>query len=473
MAADLDLAYTPATELARRIRARELSPVELMDNCLARIEAVNPVLNCFCFTYPDEARAAARAAQAALASGAALGPLHGIPIAIKDFTPTRGKITTRGSKAFEHWVPERDALIVERLRAAGAIMVGKTTTPEFAYDSFTQSPLWGITRNPWDPGLTPGGSSGGAAAAVASGCVPLAEGSDMGGSVRIPAAFCGLVGLKPSLGRIPMDILPTVFDSISHFGPLARTVADAALFLAVCQGPDERDIQSLTPALEMTLPPPGDVAGLKLGLSVDLGYYWVDPEVEANTRAAAAALAAAGAHVEEVELGWSRAINEAWFAYWGVYLAACLGHVLEDWRDQMDPNVVALMEAGLAMGAVDFKRLEFVRTEHWQRLAAVFERVDALLCPTMALPPQPHGMSDSDYGDDCGHDDGRYHGLDMTSPFNFVAQCPALSVPSGVTAAGLPTALQIVGHRFDDPGVLGIGAALERCRPWAERRPPL
>ncbi len=288
--ADDELRYLPAVELARRIAERELSPVEVMDSTLARIDAVQPVLNAFCFVFPEEARAAARAAEQAVMAGKPLGPLHGVPIAIKDFTPTKGKITTRGSYAFEHWVPDRDALIVRRLRAAGAIMVGKTTTPEFAYSSFTESPLWGITRNPWDPGRTPGGSSGGSGAAVASGCVPLAEGTDMGGSVRIPAAFCGLVGLKPSLGRIPMDILPTVFDSISHFGPLARTVADAALFLRVAQGPDDCDIQSLVPALEVPVPPPGKVEGLRLALSLDLGFYAVDPEVAANTRAAAEAL---------------------------------------------------------------------------------------------------------------------------------------------------------------------------------------
>ncbi len=467
---DDELCFLPAVELARRIAERDLSPVEVMEGALARIEAAQPVLNAFCFVYPEEALAAARAAERAVAAGARLGPLHGVPIAIKDFTPTAGKTTTRGSYAFEHWVPERDALIVERLRRAGAIMVGKTTTPEFAYSSFTQSPLWGVTRNPWDPTRTPGGSSGGSAAAVAAGCVPLAEGTDMGGSVRIPAALCGLVGLKPSLGRIPMDILPTVFDSISHFGPLARTVADAALFLAVAQGPDDCDIQSLVPALDVPVPPTGRVEGLRLALSVDLGFYAVDAEVAANARAAAAALTGAGARVEEVELAWSREVVDAWTAYWGVYLAAAFEHVLPEHRARMDPKVVALIEAGQAMSAVAFKQLESVRTAQWRELARVFERFDALLCPTMALPAPPVERSDDDFGREDA--DGRFHGLDMTSPFNNVAQCPALSVPSGVTGAGLPTGLQIVGRRFDDLTVLDIGAALETARPWAARRPP-
>ena len=189
----------------------------------------------FCFVYAEEAMEAACQAEQTLRRTEPPAPLLGVPIAIKHFTPTRGKVTTLGSRVYEHWVPDHDAVIVERLRAAGAILVAKTTTPEFAISSFTESPLWGITRNPWDPKRTAGGSSGGSAVAVATGCVPLAEGSDMEGSVRIPAAFCGVVGFKPSFGQIPFDVLPSQFDLLSHFGPLARTVADAALFLSVTQ----------------------------------------------------------------------------------------------------------------------------------------------------------------------------------------------------------------------------------------------
>ncbi len=206
-------------------------------------------------------------------------------------------------------------MIVERLLAAGAIMVDKTTTPEFAYSSFTESPLWGITRNPWNPAQTPGESSGGSAAAVASGCVPLAGGSDMGGSVRIPAAWSGLVRLKPSHGRIPMEFLPTQFDTIQHFGPLARTVADARLFLACTQGPHDADITTLPSPLDLSAPQDSDVTNVRLALDVDLGCYAIDPEVEAATRAAADALAGAGAIVEEVDVGWNRDLPEAWIAH--------------------------------------------------------------------------------------------------------------------------------------------------------------
>jgi Asp-tRNA(Asn)/Glu-tRNA(Gln) amidotransferase A subunit family amidase len=207
-----------------------------------------------------------------------------------------------GSYAFEHWVPDESALLVERLLGAGAIMVGKTTTPELAYSSFTESPLWGATRNPWDASRSPGGSSGGSGAAVAAGCVPLAEGTDMGGSVRIPASWSGIVGLKPSFGRIPLDFLPTQFDTIQHFGPLARTVDDARLFLSVAQGSDDRDILSLPGGLDLSEPVDSSVDELRLALDVDLGCYAVAPEVEAAVVDAAEALASAGATVKEVDL---------------------------------------------------------------------------------------------------------------------------------------------------------------------------
>ncbi len=467
---DLDLCYTPATELARLIRTRALSPVELVRNSLERIDAVNPTLNCFCFVFADEALALARDAEAAVARGDGLGALHGIPIAIKDLTPTAGKRTTMGSYAFEHHVPERSALIVERLLGAGAIMVGKTTTPEFAYSSFTDSPLWGITRNPWNRDRTPGGSSGGSAAAVASGCVPLAEGTDMGGSVRIPASWSGLVGLKPSFGRIPLDFLPTQFDMIHHFGPLARTIDDARLFLAVAQGPDDRDITSQAPGLDLSGPLDTSAEGLSLALDVDLGHYAIAPEVESCVRDAAAALADAGAVVEEVDLRWTRELSDAWVKHWGVYLAAIFGHVLPEYREKMDPRVLAFIDDGLAMGAVEFKRLEFVRTRAWEELRPILGRHHALLCPTMSRPAPPVGEDDAPYYAD--RSDGLYHALDLTCQFNYVSQCPALSVPAGWTD-GLPVGLQIVARRFEDELALRIGGVLERVRPWAQHRPSI
>jgi Asp-tRNA(Asn)/Glu-tRNA(Gln) amidotransferase A subunit family amidase len=463
--------YASAAELAALIRARELSPVAAVEAALARIEAVDPKLNAFAFVYPEQARAAARAAEAAVVHGEAMGALHGVPIALKDFTPTRGLRTTLGSFAYEHWVPDFDPVIWHRLRAAGAILIGKTATPEFAHSSFTESPLFGITRNPWDLERTPGGSSGGGGAAVAAGCVPLAEGTDMGGSVRIPAALCGVVGLKPSLGRIPMDILPTVFDSISHFGPLARTVEDAALFLAVTAGPHDADIQSVPAAPDPRLRLEEGVAGKRLAWSPDLGFFAVAPEVRREAAAAAQALGEAGAIVEEVALPWDRSAVDDWAMNWGVLLAACFGQHLDSFRGRMTPAVVGLIEQGLRVDAVSLRRLEFARTRRWRELASLFERYDALLCPTMARTAPPVGLTDDDFMADDEH--GRLLGLDMTSPFNFTAQCPALSAPAGWSDDGLPVGLQVVGRRFDDAGVLAIGRALELVRPWRDRRPPL
>jgi Asp-tRNA(Asn)/Glu-tRNA(Gln) amidotransferase A subunit family amidase len=469
---DLDLGYTPATELLRRYHAGALSPLDVVQNSLERIAEVNPVLNCFCFTYPEEAIAAAKRAERRFASGKAR-PLEGIPIAIKDFTPTRGKVTTRGSRLLENWVPDYSAVVVERLESAGAIMVGKTTTPEFATSGFTDSPLWGITRNPWNPARTPGGSSGGAGAAVASGCVPIAEGTDMGGSVRIPAALCGVVGLKPSLGRIPMDIIDTCYDNISHFGPIARSVTDATLFLDIVQGEHPSDIQSL-PRCELVVPPPGDVSGMRFALDVTLGFCAVEAGVEANLRATAQALRDAGAVVEEVELGWDRNIVDLWGGTWGVFMAAAYDHLtdvpLEDNRERMSKGLVDLIEAGRLVDAVTARAWEFERSRYWRQLGAVLADHHALLCPTMAITAPPVEMRDWDFGKVNAQ--GLSEFMDMTSPFNYMAQCPALSVPSGF-ADGLPTATQIVAHRYDDALALRIGRAIETAMPWAQLRPPI
>ena len=468
---DLDLAYMSTTKVAEAIRSRKVSAVEVITNALARIEQVNPELNCFCFVYSDEALTAARRADEAVARGEKLGRLHGVPIAFKDMTPTAGKRTTLGSYAFEDWIPDRNATIVDRLLAEGAIMVGKTTTSELAYSFITDTKLWGATKNPWNTGHTPGGSSGGSAAAVASGCLPLAEGCDMGGSVRLPASFCGIVGLKPSFGRIPFDILPSQFDTFCHFGPLARTVADAALFLAVTMGPDDRDFSSLPLLDDIHIPPEDDIRELRLALSLDLGYYAVDEEIAANTRHAADTLRELGAHVEQVEIPWTREISEAGWIHWDVYTALIIGDRFEDYRDRMDPTVVDSVERGRRAAALDLKRVDFTRTKQWQEIAPIFETFDALLCPTTALPALPLGVNEDAFG--CDDSQGRFQHFEMTFPFNMLSACPAMSVPSGFNAAGLPTGLQIVGRRHDDVMVLRIGNALEGSLNWSQVRPDL
>jgi Asp-tRNA(Asn)/Glu-tRNA(Gln) amidotransferase A subunit family amidase len=467
---DIELSFTSATEIARRIAAGELSPAEVTANAIARIEAVNPSLNAFCAIYADEALDEADQRTRDLAAGRIRGPLHGVPVAIKDGTPTKGRRTTLGSHAYENWIPDYDAAIVTALRRAGAIVVGKTTLPEFAHSSFTESPLLGITRNPWNLGHTPGGSSGGAGAAVASGCVPLAEGTDMGGSVRIPAAWCGLVGLKPSLGRIPQDILPSTFDNLAHHGPLARTVDDARLFLRATQGPDDRDIQSIGTPLDLAGPAAGDIEGKRFALSIDLGGWWVDAEVEQKVRGTAEALAAAGAIVADVELPSLASYDDDWTVLWAVYMAAYYGEHLEELGDRMDPAVVKLIEHGRQVSAVDYKRLEIARTQLWRIISGVLAEHDGLLCPTMAVPAPKVGKQNPR---PTPPDDGLCHAHDMTAVFNLVAPCPVVSVPAGFTRSGLPVGMQIVGRRWRDDDVLDTARAVELERPWTDHRPPL
>jgi Asp-tRNA(Asn)/Glu-tRNA(Gln) amidotransferase A subunit family amidase len=449
-----------ASELARLIRSKEVSVAQVVDACLQRAAEINPQLNAFAVVYDQEAREAARRADTAMRKGEAPGALHGVPIALKDTTPILNKLTTCGSRALATHIADRDAWIVTALKKSGAIIIGKTTTPEFAYSSFTQSPLFGVTRNPCDPSRTPGGSSGGSAVAVASGVVPLAEGTDMGGSVRIPAALCGVVGFKPSLGRIPFDILPSVFDNISHFGPIARSCQDAAAFVAVTQGPDDCDIQSMPTRFDYDGSLPIDPGSVRLALSLDFGFYAIDPEVERNTLSVVDRLRDAGVTVEPVDLPWSVRIIEIWMDYWRVFMAAYFGDIYNKDAELMDPAVRRLIEQGREIKAVDYKRLEIERTRFWYSLRKVLSGFDALICPTTAVPAPPVTQSDRDFGwVDAA---GRYHGLDMTAPFNLVGQCPALSVPSGFTSAGLPTGLQIVGQRYRDLETLKLGALVER-----------
>lgn len=461
--ADLELAYLTAADQARLVATGELSPVELVDNALARIEEINPAHNAFCFVWADEARAAAVEAAEAVANRRHLGPLHGVPIALKDTTPTAGHTTTLGSYSHEHWVPQYDGYIVRALRLAGAIVVGKTTTPEFAHSLVTESPLWGITRNPWDLERTPGGSSGGSAVAVATGCVALAEGSDMGGSVRIPAAWCGVVGLKPGLGRIPMDVLPGLFDNISHHGPLARTVDDTRLFLQATQGPDESDILSIVEPLDLGERLGGDPGELRIALSIDLGDWAVEPAVERAVRAAADNLAEAGAEIVEVDPGIGRREEHNWNELWAVFMAAYFGHLVAEFGDRMDPAVLRLIERGNEISAVDYKRIELVRTEMWTRVAPILDEFDALMCPTMATGPIAASLAESGWPDTP--DDGRHHSPDMTAVFNLISPCPVISVPVGLDVDGMPVGAQLVGQRWNSDELIRVASALESVVP--------
>ena len=459
----------PIVKLTTRIAQRELSAVELVGQSLQRAHTINPALNAFCLILDEEALRLAEKADAAVKKGDPLGPLHGIPFAAKDLTPTRGHLTTRGSWTTGNWIPDHTALCIERLQAAGAILIGKTTTPEFAFSSFTQSKRWGVTRNPWNTSRTPGGSSGGSAVAVATGCVPFAEGTDMGGSVRIPAACCGVVGVKPSLGRIPMTILPSQFDSISHFGPLARTVEDAAVFIAATAGPSSQDIQSLTEKFRLENTNAQAIKGTRFAVSMDQGYYRVDPAVRDAMLKTLTVLRDAGAVVEEVALPWTRANNDQWYDYWCVFMASFFGHHVEEFESQIDAEVVEAIVRGKQLSAVQFKSIEFLRTKIWQEFSDVLDRFDYFLTPTCSIPAPPADHSDKNYYSDDAN--GKYEGFEMTLLFNLIPACPVVSLPIGLSPDGLPIGMQVVGQRFADESVLAVSrrieALLAKSRLWS------
>lgn len=464
-----DLCYMPASKMAAAIREKKISPVEIVDALLNRIEALNPKLNAYVTLTAAAARRQARKAEQAVMKGEKLGPLHGVPYSIKDLTITKGIRTMRGSRIHENFVPGEDPPLVERLRAAGGIMLGKTATPEFGWKGVTDSPLTGITRNPWNLKRTPGGSSGGASAQVAAGLGPLAQGSDGGGSIRIPAAFAGIFGIKPSFGRVP-TYPPSSHDTLSHAGPMTRTVADAALMLSVMAGPHEADRSSLEA-------PPEDyvgklnegVKGLRVAWSADLGYASVDPEVKRIAAAAAKTFSELGCKVENVnpKLGDPTSIFEA---YWKFGSAAGLGPYLARWEKKMDPGLVRVVKMGMKLKTADFAKAQMERHAYWDRMRRFFEKYDLLLTPSLAVtafdvgrlkPPSSKNFSVS-----------WISWTPFTYPFNLTHN-PAATVPAGFSKEGLPVGLQIVGRRFADLTVLQAAAAFEKARPWAQHRPQL
>lgn len=470
--ADLDLCDASAAELAARIRERKVSPVEAVEAALGRIEALNPRLNAYCLVLAAEARDAAQRAEAAVLRGDRLGPLHGVPVSVKDLIFTRGIRTTFGSRLHADLVPDHDAPAVARLRAAGAILLGKTTTCEFGYKSVTDSLLFGVTRNPWNPALTPAGSSGGAAAAVASGMGPLALGSDGGGSLRAPASYCGIFALKPSFGRVPVAPLAgweALDYRLEHHGPLTRTVADAALMLEVIAGPDASDPTSLpAEGVRYSEVLGRGVRGLRAAWSPGLNQAVVDPEVLAVTAAAARRVTELGCEVEEADPGLEP-MHDLYRSLFAAECAAALGERLPEWRERMDPGLVKLVEIGLGIGATEYAR---ARSEVYRRSAALgkfFERYDLVLTPTLPLPPFPVGQNWP--REIAGRKVHPLTLLAFTYPFNLTGQ-PAASVPCGWTRDGLPIGLQIVGRRFDEVAVLRAAAAFEEAFPWVHRRPP-
>ena len=464
-----DLAYTPATELAGLIRSRKLSPVELTTAVLERIERLNPTLNAFCTLTPEAALTAARAAEQAVMAGRPLGPLHGLPYSIKDLALTKDVPTKFGSHIFADRVPEIDAPYVRRLREAGGIFIGKTTTPEFGWKALGDSPLTGITRNPWNPNVTTGGSSAGAGAAAAAGLGPLHQGSDGAGSIRIPSGFCGIVGVKATYGRVPLWPVSNN-DYATHAGPMTRTVADAALMLSVMAGPDPWDATSLeaAPADYVGLLDRG-IRGLRVAFSPDLGDLRVDADVAAIVADAARAFQSLGAAVEEVKPGFADS-TEMIRLLWGAHYIGNYGQYLDEWRARMDPGLVACMDEAKRWSAADYVAMRGRKIGYWDSVRPLFERYDLLLTPTTSVAAFGVGRLNPEGWPQHAWD--WFPWASFSYPFNFTGQ-PATTVPAGFTPGGLPVGLQIVGRRFADLTVLQAARAFETARPWANHTPPV
>jgi len=466
-----EIYYMPAIEIAMAIREKKLSPVEVVDAILARVDKLNPKLNAYCTLLTDDARKQAKAAENLVMEGGEIGVLHGVPVSIKDLVFTKGVRTTFGSRIYENFIPDADNVVVERLKAAGAIVMGKTNTPEFGFMGVTDNLLFGPTRNPWNLERHAGGSSGGAAAAVVSGMGPLAIGTDGGGSIRIPSSFCGAFGLKPSYGRVPRGPGLPDWQTLSHTGPITRTVTDAALMMEVIAGRDDRDINSLPETKLEYLPSfKGDLKGLKVGWSPDLGYALVDPEVLAITTTALGVFESLGAEVEDAGLKLENQ-GRTFTIIWGVTLASEVADKLEEWRGEMDPRLVQMAERGMNVRAIDYAYAAQARKEFWSQIQPSFEKYDVLLTPATSVPA--FDVSTYQVTEIAGvKGSPALEWTPFTYPFNFTGQ-PAASVPCGWTEDGLPVGLQIVGRRFADATVLRVAAAFEKAAPWADKYPAL
>lgn len=465
------LDYVPAIDLVEAIRTRRLSPVEVLDDVLRRAEQLQPSLHPFITLDAERALAAAREAEAAVMRGDELRALHGVPVSVKDLEPTAGLRTTYGSKFFEEFVPDFDGAVAGRLRSAGAIIFAKSNTPHFGYKDLCDNLLGPPTRNPWKLDRTPGGSSGGAAAAVAAGIGPLAHGSDGAGSIRIPAALCGVFGFKPSLGLVPYWPNPDFWAARSHNGPIARTVRDAALMLNVLAGADPRDPVSLDmpPRDWLAVCDGADLAGVRVAWSADFGYAPVDSEVREITRAAAGRFQELGCTVEEVVPGWD---NPSWWAalLWDFQLAARNQERLDQRPDWFEPDLRQMIEHGRQATSAELGHAQLARTSFYEQARTFMDGYDLLVTPQMpcaawSLDGWPRQIDGQPTPTLFDH-------LPFTYPFNLTGW-PAATLPCGFTAEGLPIALQVVAGWHQDALCLRAAAAFEAAQPWAQHRPPL
>ena len=456
----MDLMDHSARDLAALIRSKEASPVEAVRAALSRIEARRE-LNAFITVTAEQALEAARGAEAAVMAGDALGPLHGVPYSVKDLTLTAGVRTTMGSAIYEDFVPKEDAVAVARAKAAGAILIGKTTTPEFGHKQVATAPIFGRTLNPIDARFTPGASSSGAAVAVAAGMGPLALGTDGGGSIRIPASCCGIVGLKATLGVVPHLQAPDLFSANSFTGPMARDVADAQLLFDVIKGFDARDPYGLGGPMPQRAAP-ASLRGLRVAWLPTAGNP-VDPEVEATTTAAVRAMAREGALVETVQLDFV-ALERHFLVVLQSMLAARVGANLERFGDRLDATLIDAVQKGRRHSAVDLHEATFAKTRCFTELQALFSRFDVLVSPTVSAPPLPIDLDVSGEVEIGGKPAGTIRGAwyPYTYPMNLTGH-PALSMPCGNSAKGLPIGLQLAGRWYDDDYLLAIARWVERA----------
>jgi Asp-tRNA(Asn)/Glu-tRNA(Gln) amidotransferase A subunit family amidase len=465
------LDYAEATTLVAAMRQRQLSPVEVLDHVLQRAERLQPRLNAFLtLEDPDKLRAAAQAAeQAIMRNDDGRGPLHGLPVSVKDLEPTKGLRTTFGSKFFEHNIPDFDGGVATRLRKSGALIFGKTNTPHYGHKDSCDNLLGPPARNPWNLERTPGGSSGGAAAAVASGIGPVAHGSDGAGSIRIPAALCGIFGFKPSLGVVPYWPNADFWAARSHNGPLARTVRDAALLLNGIAGPDHRDAASIEPlvpdwvaAIENT-----DIRGLRVAWSPDFGYAAVDPEVRKLTTAAAQRFSELGCHVEEVTPPWPDPSQWA-SLLWDFQTAIRNEERAREHPEWIEPSMQSQIDRGLRASAMEVGQAQLARTVFYEQARTFMEQYDLLVSPEMPCVAWP--LYEPPTVIDGKPTPELFDHLQFTFPFNLTGW-PAACVPCGFNSEGLPVALQLVANWHQDALCLRAAAAYEQLQPWSERRP--
>jgi aspartyl-tRNA(Asn)/glutamyl-tRNA(Gln) amidotransferase subunit A len=460
------MSYLSVTEMTRDFRGGRLSPVEITEDVLGRIERADPVVNAYREVEADEALASARESQRRWRAGEPRGPFDGVPVSVKDILLMRGHPTLRGSVTTDPRGPwEEDAPSVARLREQGAILIGKTTTPELGWKGVTDSPLTGITRNPWDPSRTPGGSSGGASASVALGMPPLALGTDGGGSVRIPGGFTGVFAHKPTYGRVP-HYPASPFGTLAHVGPVTWNVRDAALLLDAISRPDSRDWSALPPPERPLTPLHPRVAGMRIAFSPALGFASVDEEVAEIVARAAAVFGELGAHLEEKDPGFGDPAEE-FHVLWFAGAAKSIEWMDPGQRSQLDPGLLEISEQGERYSALDYLTATARRMELGRIMGRFHEDYDLLLTPTLPIPAFEAGVEVPE-----GWAAPRWTSwTPFTYPFNMTQQ-PAATVPCGFTASGLPVGLQVVGPRHGDAPVLAACLAFEEARPWQHRTPP-